>query len=236
MKLLVLLPLLLWSQFTIPRRGGPLAAAVPNPFSLVQAVGDDAGTLTVAATAAGNLYVACYGEVGTATVSVADNATGGSNTYVARSSATATHTSNGFTTGCLDVLGAAHAGATSITFTFTGTSGYTAIWFYEFHRTSGTWAFDNGVAANNATATGTNVAGPSITLAGGVAVTASLVNDQIAVGGNPTSGNAFNAGGVLTTDGNGSISLISASGGTFASAQTDQISGDTYCASAVAYK
>jgi len=92
------------------------------------------------------------------------------------------------------------------------------------------------VAKSNATATGTSVTGPSIVLVGGVAVTASLVNDQIAIGGNPTSGNAFNAGGVLTTDGNGSISLINSSGGTFASAQTDQISSDTYCASAVAYK
>lgn len=236
MKALFLALLALMQCYTIPCRTGAARSSVPNPFSLVQVVGDDSGTLTVAATSAGNLYVACYGEVGTATVSVTDNATGGSNTYTSRPTATGTHTGDGFTTGCLDVLGAAHGGATTISFTFTGTSGYAAIWFYEFHRTSGTWAFDNGVAKSNATGTGTSITGPSITLVGGIAVTASLVNDQIAIGGNPTSGNAFNAGGVLTGDGNGSVSLIAASGGTFASAQTDQISSDTYCASAVAYK
>lgn len=240
MKFLLLLPLLLWSQFTIPKWGGAIASSAPSPFTIVQKVSDDAGVLTVAATTAGNANIVCYGYLGTTgqTVAIGDNATGGSNTYTSRATSIATNAAATFQTGCFDSLTTAHGGATTISMTTVPTSGYTVMWFYEVHRTSGTWTFDLGAATAGAspTCTGTNCPGPSIAMTGapGFGVAGYLVNDTLTA--NPASGNAYNAGAITSPNGNGANSIIAASSGTQQSAVTDNTSGDPYCASAVAYK
>lgn len=217
-----------WNNLAAPSGGG-------SGFTLVQAVSDDSSTLTVAPIAAGDLGVVCYGYVGTAgqTIVIADSA---GNTYTARPTATAVHAGNTFQTGCFDDLNVATGGATTVSETTPPTGSYGVMWFFEFHRTSGTWAFDNGVATSNATGSGATITGPSIALSGapGVGVTGYLVNDAIVT--NPASGNAWNAAHPISPDGNAANAIIASSAGTQQSAVTDQISSDTYCASAVAYK
>lgn len=206
-------------------------------FSLAHSAVGESSPLTVTATTAGNANVFCMGYVGATgqTITITDNASGGSNTYVARATANGVHTANTFVTRCWDSLGTTNGGATAITVTGL-TSSYRVFQFWEAHRTSGSWVFDLGAALNNGTGTGTNVPGPALAMTGspGFGVAMYIVNSGIST--NPAAGNVFNIGNLISSGGNGGNATIQTSSGTYTSAVTDANSGDTYCASGVAYK
>lgn len=211
-------------------------AAGGATFSIVQKVGDETASTSIAitATASGNLLVACIGYVGavTQTLTVTDNAST-PNTYTLRATSISLNVGATLASQCYDVLNNTHAGGTIVTFTGLSTV-FSVRTFYEVHRTSGSWAFDIGLGVPNGVGTGTNVPGPTLAMTGapGFATTIFVVGDAITV--NPASGSAWTAGSVGA--GNGANSIITSSAGNQTSAVTDNNSTDVYAASGVAYK
>lgn len=236
MLILLLLPLSLMGQWQIGQRGfKPLSGGGGGAtITRVQSVGGDGTTLTLSATAAGNLVVVCFGTQGlSGTPSVVDSA---SNTYTARASSSAAETGTGLNSGCFDSI-TTNSGATSVTITYSGGSSYSELVAYEFHRSSGSWAFDTSGAVSNATTNAsTGVAsGPALSMAGpsGAAVAIFIVNGSFVI--NPSTGSPWTIG-PTTTSGGGSNAFIATSSGLQTSTATDGVVSDPYCASGVAYK
>lgn len=163
--------------------------------------------VTIAANSAGNLIVvgAGGGSSSVTVTGVTDNATGGSNTYVQASGARATAT--GHMVDCWYVLSAAHAGATTVTVTFSGSISGDAFVMEVSGFTN--CALDVVGVVNNGAQSGGLAVGATVTTTSttGFIIAADITNN--AVGANPHSGNEFTSGGDVDANSNAACSLIS---------------------------
>lgn len=193
----------------------------------------------LAPSTAGNTNLVCFGNSGVATsVSVTDNATGGSNTYTHETSADSiTIAGPGILTYCYDSISTARGGATQVTATISATEPYMLVGFFEIHKSSGSVTFDAGGGVSSGVGVGTAVSGASVTTTGPTGFVAAMVivnNGPITA--NPAGGNAFISGGDLSADGNAQASLLSLSATGHQPVWTDSASADDFAASTVSYK
>lgn len=233
----------------IPGPGGQTTAVAGNPFTLIFHGGVDTGgtsttfvhSFAVPGNMAGMTLCVAPGWLDTSinVSGVADTA--GNATYTQVANARANSTAGGFASDVWCVpQSAGSASPVQITVTFSGTTGaYRAMGFWAFQRTgSPTPAIDVGNNASNATGSGTDINGASVTTtsSAGFAVAIVIVNSG-PVTGNPKSGNEFTAGGdLLTVGGNAVASVITTTTGAHQPVWTDTTSSDIYCASTAAIK
>ena len=232
------------AQSRIPGPGGSKPSS-GTTFTVVQHKVADSATsagsisVTVTATGSGNLIVACAGNLSynEGVQSFADNATGGSNTYLEYVASLGTNNgSANVRSECWYVLGATHAGATSVTASWLQANNYRSIEVWEVSRTSGTWATDAANSIINGTGSGTTVTGASVTTSGSPSFVVGyiLVGDSITV--NPKAGNEFTAGGDISSFGAGAVSLITSTAASHTPVWTDNSSGDSFASSTAAFK
>lgn len=134
---------------------------------------------------------------------------------------------------CLDSLNITHGSSTNIVITFSALPSFVATGFWNVSSTSAA-VFDSVQNGNNLVGVGNTVTGQSITTTGkGFIAAGFLVFDFVTA--NPAAGNAFTSGGDLN-QGGATNSLITTAGGTYASAVTDNTSGDSAVNATAAYK
>jgi hypothetical protein len=191
--------------------------------------------VTIAANSAGNLIAVGTDNNSSRTViGVADNATGGSNTYVQATSALGTN--GGDSVDVWYVLSAAHAGATTVTVTFSGAAGTFSknAWVMEV---SGfiTAGFDLANNVTNGTGSGTDDNGASVTTTSTTGFVIGVMATGGTITGNPKTGNEFTAGGDIS-GGNAACSLISSTAAAHKPVWTDTGSNQTNAGSTAAFK
>jgi hypothetical protein len=198
-------------------------------------------TVTIAANSAGSLIVVGAGAGNNTTQrtisSVADNATGGSNTYTcdANSQGSSTSGTLKIATKVCYCLSAAHAGATTITITYSGSATYrdAVVWEVSGFTTAG---FDTSAGTTNAVGVGTTDTGASVTTSGASGFVVGFIDTGGWVTVNPKSGNEFTAGGDITSNNSAGCSLISASAAAHQPVWTDGNSAYNFAASTLAIK
>ena len=165
--------------------------------------------VTITANSASNMLVVCAANRTTLTVStVADNATGGSNTYTQFGAGSAHGVNGTRESDCFKTLSAAHAGATTVTVTFSGTvtnSAHAEVWEVSGFVTA---AEDGG---NHNGTTGANPAGASVTTTSTTGFCVGALETNGSLTANPAAGNEFTSGGDSASgaDNYGFVSLIS---------------------------
>lgn len=188
--------------------------------------------VTIAANSANNLIVVVAGG-GSATITVtgvSDNATGGSNTYVQAASARATAT--GHMIDCWYVLSAAHAGATTVTVTFSSSiSGDAFVMEVSGFTTA---ALDVVGTVNNGVQSGGQATGASVTTTSttGFIIAGDITNAGVTA--NPHAGNEFTSGGDVDGNSNAACSKISSTAAAHQPVWDD--TGTVFVSNTVAFK
>lgn len=194
--------------------------------------------VTVTSTTAGQDIIVCVGWAGATTSqisSVADNASGGTNTYTKRATTLGSNASGNFAVQCADSLNTPRGGATTITITYSGSMSYQTAFVFTVSRTSGTSSFDIGGGTTNATGSTTTANGPSVTTtATGYCIAAAVPNNTISA--SPKAGNEFTSGGDVQGNGPASASLMNSSAASHQPVWTLGTSGDTFAATVSCYK
>ncbi|MGZ3792763.1 MAG: hypothetical protein ACXVCP_10460 [Bdellovibrio sp.] len=211
---------------------------IVNSRKIVQTVSPDEAlgnyiyTFAIPPTSAGNLLVIpiVYGYNTNSVVSISDNASGGSNSYV---TANARASYGGAWAGSTEIWYAKNikAGATSITVTLNG-SASADMWVLEVSGMSTTAPLDSAAVTNDAVLSGNTTAGSSLTVSNpGELVVSVIVLDTSVTGIH--SGNGFTALGI--TNGNNAAYRFSPSAGSYGAVWDTSVSGH-YCSSTAAFK
>lgn len=185
--------------------------------------------LTVSATGSGNLLVVAANNNGTRTVTGVSD---GTNAFTQASGAAGTNSAKN-----TDIwyLLKSTAGMTTITVTFSGSSGtFTKdAWFWEvtgFHHV----AFDTAGHVNSGAQSGGLASGASVTTTGGLDFIVGVDLTNFAVTSNPKLGNAFISGGYILSDNDAASSLISQSAASYQPVWTDN--GTSFTSSTAAFR
>lgn len=192
--------------------------------------------VTVTSTAVGALLVVCTGNNGTRTVvSVTDNATGGSNTYVQASGAAGTTGVD--QTDVWYCLSAAHAGATTVTVTFSGVAGTfnKEAWVFEVSGFTSA-AFDLAANVTNGTGVASTDTGASVTTTSTTGFLVGVITTSFTIAANPKAGNEFTSGGDISATSDAACSLISSTATAHQPVWTDGTATASFCSSTAAFK
>lgn len=205
--------------------------AVVQSVGAYQTTGTNTGILTVTSTTANTLLVVGAYNYDSRTISGVSDGT----TAFTQGTSTQCTRAVGVVVGDLWFLPVANSGKTTITVTFSGTSTGKSLWFWEVSGFT-LPIRDVSSCTTDGLSVGDKITGPTATTTASAGFVAAIVSQIGGIGANPYTGNEFTAGG-SKQDGNGGVSLISASAAAHIPEWEDGLGGgNQFTASVIAFK